>query len=252
MNASIHSGINLLSLSLSFSLSLSLSLALSASLAEEEKKEASEGTISKERERKRSWFFKWWCWAWWCNDVMKPPVGIEPTTVRLRSACSANWAIEANKCSLKQWGNGEANSQCKVAREQANEYAGIPWKLQPPWMFSFTNSLTAQNGKAVKTKRDIYLRNAIENRRLHHAHNICIYIYIYIFRASIYIYTSYIHLHTTYAGVYRHVYIYKCVTYIYICIHIYVCVCISPQILNSILVYIKQTFQHKTSTTGAA
>ena len=48
------------------------------------------------------------------------------------------------------------------------------------------------------------------------------------------------------------IYIYKCVTYIYICIHIYVCVCISPQILNSILVYIKQTFQHKTSTTGAA
>ena len=179
-----------LSLSLSFSLSLSLSLALSASLAEEEKKDASEGTISKERERKRSWFFKWWCWAWWCNDVMKPPVGIEPTTVRLRSACSANWAIEANKCSLKQWGNGEANSQCKVAREQANEYAGIPWKLQPPWMFSFTNSLTAQNGKAVKTKRDIYLRNAIENRRLHHAHNICMYIYIYI-----YISCKYIHIH---------------------------------------------------------
>ena len=27
--------------------------------------------------------------------VSKPPVGIEPTTVRLRSACSANWAIEA-------------------------------------------------------------------------------------------------------------------------------------------------------------
>ena len=153
---------------------------------------------------------------------MKPPVGIEPTTVRLRSACSANWAIEANKCSLKQWGNGEANSQCKVAREQANEYAGIPWKLQPPWMFSFTNSLTAQNGKAVKTKRDIYLRNAIENRRLHHAHNICIYIYI--FRASIYIYTSYIHLHTTYAGVYRHVYIYISVLHIYIYVFIFMCV----------------------------
>ena len=185
---------------------------------------------------------------------MKPPVGIEPTTVRLRSACSANWAIEANKCSLKQWGNGEANSQCKVAREQANEYAGIPWKLQPPWMFSFTNSLTAQNGKAVKTKTDIYLRNAIEHRRLHHAHNICIYIYIYIYFVQVYTYTHHTFIYTQHMQVYTdmYIYIYKCVTYIYICIHIYVCVCISPQILNSILVYIKQTFQHKTSTTGAA
>ena len=49
---------------------------------------------------------------WWTGDVAitlhslspgmtkrvckEPPVGIEPTTVRLRSACSANWAIEAN------------------------------------------------------------------------------------------------------------------------------------------------------------
>ena len=29
------------------------------------------------------------------HRASKPPVGIEPTTVRLRSACSANWAIEA-------------------------------------------------------------------------------------------------------------------------------------------------------------
>ena len=157
---------------------------------------------------------------------MKPPVGIEPTTVRLRSACSANWAIEANNCSLKQWGHGEANSQCKVAREQANEYAGIPWKLQPPWKFSFTNSLTAHNGKAVQTKRDIYLRNAIENRRLHHAHNICIYIYISCKYIHIHIIHSFTHnicrcIHTC---IYIYIYIYKCVTYIYIYVFIFMCV----------------------------
>jgi hypothetical protein len=32
----------------------------------------------------------------WASMMSEPPVGIEPTTVRLRSACSANWALEAH------------------------------------------------------------------------------------------------------------------------------------------------------------